>query len=73
MGKVLGAHGLEAGKVIWCRLPYVPPASLFVVCDSLGMQTGVILRSNATLSRIRSTGRLLVDSQGGARDRGLVP
>ena len=43
MGKELGAYGLEAGKVTWCRLPYVPPASLFVVCDSLGRQTGVMI------------------------------
>ena len=34
------AHGLGAGKVTWCHLPYVPPASSYVVRDSLGGQTG---------------------------------
>ena len=43
MDKELGVHGLEAESVIWCHLPYVPPASLFVVCDSLGGQTGVMV------------------------------
>ena len=34
------AHELEAGEVIWYHSPYVPSASLFVVRDSLGGQTG---------------------------------